>query len=69
MLTNRVSILETHFFRFFHVFCNSLMFQDQIFYILAFKKDTDLKKRAALTGFFGIQVYERSDVIWCKMAL
>ena len=49
MLTNRVSILETHFFRFFHVFCNSLMIQDQDFCILAFKKDTDQKKRAALT--------------------
>ena len=49
MLTNRVSILETHFFRFFHVFCNRLMIQDENFCILAFKKDTDLKKRAALT--------------------
>jgi hypothetical protein len=39
------------------------MLQDQIFRSLAFKKDTDQKKRAALTIFFGVTMYERSDAI------
>jgi len=61
MLTNRVSILETHFFRIFHVFCNRLMLQDQNFRSLAFKKDTDLKKRATLTILLDIKWVKRSD--------
>jgi hypothetical protein len=61
MLTNCVSILETRFFRIFHVFCNRLILYDQIFCILAFKKDTDQKKRAALTILLDIMRSKRSD--------
>ena len=55
MLTNCVSILETRFFRIFHVFCNGLMLKDQIFCSLAFKIKTDLKKRATLTIVFSLK--------------
>jgi hypothetical protein len=61
MLTNCVSILETRFFRIFHVFFNCLMLQDENFRSLAFKKDTDLKKRATLTILLDIMLSKRSD--------
>ena len=46
MLTNCVSILETHFFDFFYKSEGHYIYDHATFLMFTFKKDTDLKKRA-----------------------
>ena len=55
MLTNCVSILETRFFRIFHIFCDMYIYDHQIFVFLLFEIVTDQKKRATLTNGFSIK--------------
>ena len=44
MLTNCVSILETHFFDFFYKSEGHYIYDHATFLMFTFKKDTDLKK-------------------------